>query len=142
MDFRKVLARIYFLQEVAELLKVDQNTLANDAENALLSDHDAKQQENQEGLLTTQTALRIVGGTVKQSDVQTLKKLIFRGTRGKALVQTFDLNLDISDVLNNKSFNFDAMDGYVVIFDDTTNLGRTIMRICNSFQSDLYETSL
>lgn len=34
------------------------------------------------------------------------------------------------------------MEGYVVIFDDTTNIGRSIMRICNSFQADLYETSL
>jgi len=108
-----------------------------------LNDLDAKQQDIGEGLLSgAPTSLRIVGGTVKQTDVQTLKKLIFRGTRGKALVQTFDLNLDISDVLNNKSFSFDAMDGYVVIFDDTTNIGRSIMRICNSFQSDLYETSL
>ena len=86
--------------------------------------------------------LRIVGGTVKQTEVQTLKKLIFRGTRGKALVQTFDLNMDESDVLNNKSFTFDALEGYVVIFDDSTNIGRSIMRICNSFNSDLYETSI
>ena len=34
------------------------------------------------------------------------------------------------------------MEGYVVIFDDTTNIGRAIMRICNSFQCDLYETSI
>ena len=54
-----------------------------------------------------QTSLRIVGGTVKKTEVHTLKRLIFRGTRGKALVQTFDINLDISDVLNNKSFTFD-----------------------------------
>lgn len=86
--------------------------------------------------------LRIVGGTVKQTEMQTLKKLIFRGTRGKALVQTFDLKMDESDALNNKSFTFDTMEGYVVIFDDTTNLGRTIMRICGSFNTDLYETSL
>ena len=96
-----------------------------------------------DNLLQPQTSnFRIVGGTVKQTEVQVLKKLIFRGTRGKALVQTYDLNLDISDVLNNKSFDFDAMEGYIIIFDDSTNLGQSIMRICNSFQSDVYETHL
>jgi len=83
-----------------------------------------------------------VGGTVKQTDLQTLKKLIFRGTLGRALVHTFDLNLDISDVLSNKSFTFDTMEGYIIIYDDSTNIGRSVMRICNSFQCDLYETSL
>lgn len=71
-----------------------------------------------------------------------LKKLIFRGTRGKALVHTFDLNLDISDVLTNKSFTFDSLEGYVIIFDDTTNMGIVINKICASFQSDCFETSL
>lgn len=45
-------------------------------------------------------------------------------------------------MLNNPSWSFDAMEGYVVIFDDSTNIGRSIMRICNSFQADVYETSL
>ena len=71
-----------------------------------------------------------------------LKKLIFRGTRGKALVNTFDLNLDISDVLTNKSFTFDTLEGYVIIFDDTTGIGGAINKICNNFQSDVFETSL
>lgn len=57
-------------------------------------------------------------------------------------MQTFDLNLDDRDVLNNPSWSFDAMEGYMVIFDDSNqNYGRTIMRICNSFNSDVYETS-
>ena len=89
-----------------------------------------------------QTNLRIIGGTIRKSDIQTLKRLLFRGTRGRALVTTFDLNLDISDVLNNKLFTFDDVEGYVIIYDDTTNIGRAVMRICNSFQSDLFEASL
>ncbi len=71
-----------------------------------------------------------------------LKKLIFRGTRGKALVTTYDLNLDISDVLNNTSFSFDALEGYCIIFDDSTHIGQIIMRICNGFQLDVFETSI
>lgn len=88
MDFRKVLARIFFLEFVAETFKIDPATLGgNDAENLLLEDGDKKRQELGESLVgQSQTSLRIVGGTVKQSEVLQLKKLIFRGTRGKALV--------------------------------------------------------
>ena len=74
-----------------------------------------------------------MGGTVKQAELQTLKKLIFRGTRGRALVRTFDLDLDISDVLTNKSFTFDTLEGYVIIYDDSMNIGSIVRRICNSF---------
>lgn len=71
-----------------------------------------------------------------------LKKLIFRGTRGKALVTTYDLNLDISDVLNNGSFSFEALEGYCIIFDNSTNINQIIMRICHGFQLDVFETSI
>lgn len=71
-----------------------------------------------------------------------LKKLIFRGTRGRALVNVFDLNLDISDVLNNSSFTFDKMDGYIIIFDDSAGIYNKIVKICRSFQCEVYETSL
>ena len=144
MDFRKVLARIFFLENVADLLKIDQTKSSTDIEAQFMAEElDQRKAELGDGLLSSsQTNLKIVGGTVKQTDVQTLKKLIFRGTRGRALVNTFDLNLDISDILNNKSFTFDAMEGYVIIFDDSMNLSQSIMRICTSFQSDLYETSI
>lgn len=139
-DFRKVLARIFFLEAVAKLFKINIAEKVSDVEAGfaqIANDLD-------EGLLSNgaNTSLRIVGGTIRQSELQTLKKLIFRGTRGKALVHTFDLNLDISDVLNNKSFTFDSLDGYCIIFDDSTNMGRSIMKICGSFQADLYETSI
>ena len=44
MDFRKVLARIFFLENVADLMKIDQSTLTADAETALLDDTNAKKQ--------------------------------------------------------------------------------------------------
>ena len=34
------------------------------------------------------------------------------------------------------------MEGYLVIFDDSTNISRSIMRICNSFGTEVYETSI
>ena len=90
MDFRKVLARIFFLEFVAQTFKMDASTMetAADAE-MLMGDGDKKKQELSENLVgNTQTSLRIIGGCVKITEVQQLTKLIFRGTRGKALVQT------------------------------------------------------
>ena len=144
-DFRKTLARIFFLENVAELLKIDMSSQLADAESKMQMDNQ-KTSDIKDGLLDNNigasTNLRLIGGTVKQTEVQMLKKLLFRATRGKALVHTFDLNLDISDILTNKSFSFDALEGYVVIFDDTTNMGRSVSRICTSFQSDVFETSI
>jgi len=143
-DFRNVIARIFFLQNVAEILRIDYKTIpTTDVENTGF-DVLGQPKELDEGLLTQNatTNLRIVGGTVKQAELQTLKKLIFRGTRGRALVRTFDLNLDISDVLTNKSFTFDALEGYVIIYDDSCNISNIIRRICTGFQCDFYETSI
>lgn len=142
-DFRNVLARIFFLQNVAEILRIDAgvgNVNDNDIENRLIADD--RKAELDEGLLNAQTSIRIVGGTVKLIEVQTLKKLIFRCTRGRALVRTFDLNLDLGDIMTNKSFNFDQLEGYVIIYDDNMNIGNMIRRVCNSFQCDFYETSI
>ena len=115
MDFRRVLSRIFFLQFVAQTFNIDYKKeyakMTDDEkatnENLLLGDGEKKKQELSENILGTQTSLRIIGGTVKSTELLQLKKLIFRGTRGKALVQTFELNLDDSDVLNNPSWSFD-----------------------------------
>ena len=144
MDFRKVLARIFFLENVADLLKIDvSRSQARDVENGMMGEDQQRRNELGDNLLQPQSsAFRIIGGTVRRNEVQLLKKLVFRGTRGKALVNTFDMNLDVNDVLNNKSFTFDTLEGYVIIFDDTTNIGNSIMKICRGFQCDLFETSL
>ena len=55
-----------------------------------------------------------------------LKKLLFRGTRGKALLTTFFLAEDESDKMNNVDFGFDKMIGYIIIYQDNLNIGRII----------------
>lgn len=53
-----------------------------------MEDGELKKKELSENLVgnMAQTSLKIIGGTVKITEVHQLKKLIFRGTRGKALV--------------------------------------------------------
>lgn len=86
--------------------------------------------------------MRILGGTVLKTEVQMLKKLLFRATRGKAILSTFLLEVKESEKMNKVDFGFDKMVGYIVLFDDTANIGHTIMRVCNTFQADLFETSI
>jgi len=44
--------------------------------------------------------------------------------------------------MTNKSFSFDTLEGYVIIYDDGMNIGNMIRRVCNSFQCDFYETTI
>ena len=72
-DFRNVLARIFFLETVAEILKIDaavSSDALNDIEAPLVS-AETRRAELDEGLLgaTAQTNLRIVGGTVRLAEV-------------------------------------------------------------------------
>jgi len=83
-----------------------------------------------------------LGGTVPKTEVQMLKKLLFRGTRGKALLSTFTLEVAESDMMHQSNFDFSSSVGYIVLFDDTTGLGGVISKICSSFQADFFETSI
>lgn len=67
MDFRKVLARIFFLENVADLLKVDRANNSADIEAQFMADDiDQRKKDLGDGLLaSSQTNLKIVGGTVK-----------------------------------------------------------------------------
>lgn len=45
------------------------------------------------------TGLAVIGGTILQSEENTLKRLLFRSTRGKAMLHTFDIVIDQKDIL-------------------------------------------
>ena len=89
-----------------------------------------------------ESALKIIGGTVARAEVPMLKKLLFRGTRGKALLNTFFLDIDESDMMNKVDFEFDKMIGYIIIYQETLHVGDIIQRICKSFQAGVYQTSI
>ena len=67
-----------------------------------------------------------------------LKKLLFRGTRGKALLTTFFLEEQESDRMNNVDFGYDKLIGYIIIYQDNLSVGRVIQKICSNFQADLF----
>ena len=74
------------------------------------------------------------------SEENTLKRLLFRSTRGKAMLHTFDIKIDEKDVLLDED-DANRTRGYFVLFEDGP-LRRTITRVCKSFMGNVYETSI
>ena len=93
-------------------------------------------------LANQESGLKIIGGTVARTEVQMLKKLLFRGTRGKALLNTFQLKVEDSDLMNKVDFGLDKNVGYIIIFQDSTNSGSSVLKICKSFQADVFNTTI
>lgn len=73
------------------------------------------------------------GGVVDQRDILTLKKLLFRSTRGRAILSTFELRVDPEDIIRGEDFH-KTLVGYLVMFEGGP-LHRIVERICQSFNS-------
>ena len=88
------------------------------------------------------TGLAVIGGTILQSEENTLKRLLFRSTRGKAMLHTFEIVIDKKDVLIERDDPTDKKSiGYFVLFEDGP-LRRPITKVCKSFMNAVYETGL
>ena len=70
-----------------------------------------------------------------------MKRLLFRSTRGKAILNTFDLTIEEEDVLLDED-DANRIRGYFVLFEDGDVIRRIITRVCKSFMGAVYETSL
>ena len=60
--------------------------------------------------------LNYVGGTIKKTDAQSFKKMIFRATRGKAYTHFFDVNIDIEDRMRGVNDHIEKY-VYIIIFE-------------------------
>jgi len=69
-----------------------------------------------------------------------MKRLLFRATRGKAIFQTFPLEIEEADVLRNDDFHTRRL-GYIVIFEEGSLIRRVVTRVCESFIGPVFETS-
>ena len=132
--FRDILSRIVVLRNVAKALKLDPDQVegadaeANGLEERLI---DAEHIET--------TGLAIIGGTILAGEENTLKRLLFRSTRGKAMLHTFDIRTAQRDVLIDEKA--EPWRGYFVLFEDGP-ARRPITRVCKSFMHAVYETGL
>ena len=75
------------------------------------------------------------GGTLSQKDSIVLKRLLFRATRGRAIMTTFDLEIDQEDVIRGDDFHTDNV-GYIVLVEDNGPLRTIAQRVCKSFSTN------
>ena len=85
--FSDILSRIVVLRNVAKVLNVDPHQIdgvdverGNELEERLIDNE-----------IIEATGLAIIGGTILSTEENTLKRLLFRSTRGKAMLHTFDI---------------------------------------------------
>ena len=78
------------------------------------------------------TKLVYFGGTIESKDTLRLKRMLFRSTRGKAIMTTFPLEVEETDRIRNDSFH-NENEGYYVLIEDTGCLVDVVKRVCKSF---------
>jgi hypothetical protein len=57
-------------------------------------------------------------------------------------LNTFFLEVSEADLMNRVDFELDKKFGYIIVYQETMNIGSIIMRICKSFQAEVYQTSV
>lgn len=78
------------------------------------------------------TKLVYFGGTIEEKDTMRLKKMLFRSTRGKAIMTTFPLAIEDADKMRNDTFHTENS-GYYVLIEDTGTLVEVVRRVCKTF---------
>ena len=137
--FREILSRIVVLRNVAKMLKIDPDqATALDFESSGPNGLNERLLDND---TIEATGLAVIGGTILLQEENTLKRLLFRSTRGKAMLHTFDIEIDQKDVLVENDDHAPKMRGYFVLFEDGP-LRRPITKVCKSFMNAVYETGL
>jgi len=89
--FKTMLSKINLLKAVHKLLGLDKLS-SGDREMMALED-------KSEPLLGSGSNIVYLGGSILASEEFTLKRLLFRCTRGKAVLSTFPLEVEDKDVL-------------------------------------------
>lgn len=125
-DFRQVLFRINIYDAVAKMFHAP----------ASQSDLERSRREEIQEPLISQDILettRIVyyGGVIARTEEQGLKRLLFRSTRGKAILQTFELEVDPQDQLRGEDFQTRLI-GYLIMFEGGP-MQKIVERVCQGF---------
>ena len=84
------------------------------------------------GLLGGQVSIQHIAGVIDHDDIERLKRLIFRSTKGKSYVFMRDYVDDVQVGRHAKSV-------YIVVFWDGKNIRDKIQKICDSFSGNRYE---
>jgi hypothetical protein len=75
------------------------------------------------------------GGTILAKDILALKRVLFRSTRGRAIITTFDLSVNEEDVIRDDTFHKDKI-GYIVLVENSGPMRSIVERACKSYVID------
>jgi V-type H+-transporting ATPase subunit a len=76
-----------------------------------------------------------IAGVIDKIEIERLKRMIFRASRGNVLVHTIPLDKPIENYAGEKTMK----DVYIVTFQEGTILRNKLTQICNSFTSDRFQ---
>lgn len=139
-DYRECIQRICVLEEVTKSLGFSSDE--PDAEQAPPTSINAEPMR--ESLLDREiyvdTNIVYFGGTIEKREEFTLKRLLFRATRGKSIFRTFELKIKEEDTIRGDDYHQSRV-GYIVIFEEGEKLRAIIQKVCQSFIGPVFETS-
>ena len=119
-SFRSLVCQINILNSVAKIMGLQQEKVIT-GDNELRISASQKTAKIHESLINQEilesSNICYLGGTLDARDGITLKRLLFRSTRGRAILTTFELDVAEEDVLRGDSYHKHQI-GYVVLFED------------------------
>jgi len=134
-SFRSLVCQINILGSVARIMGLQQEKVIT-GDNELRISTTQKNAQNNESLINQEVLdasnICYLGGTLDAKEGITLKRLLFRSTRGRAILTTFELNVAEEDVLRGDSYHKNQI-GYVVLFEDFGQMRKIVERVCQSF---------
>ncbi len=119
-SFRSLVCQINILNSVAKVMGLKQEKVIT-GDNELRISSSQKNTKINESLLNSEVLdssnICYLGGTLDAKEGITLKRLLFRSTRGRAILTTFELDVAEEDVLRGDNYHKHNI-GYVVLFED------------------------
>lgn len=64
-----------------------------------------------------------------------MKRLLFRATRGRAILTTFALEIEQEDIMRRDNFHSETT-GFIVLIEDNGPLRKIVERVCHSFSNN------
>lgn len=92
--------------------------------------------EENRGLIDAEKSINIqhVAGVIEQSEIERLRRLIFRSTKGKSYMHVQAYNHDDRDDMTKIDKSV-----YIIVFWDGQHIRDKIQRVCDSFQGQRYD---
>ena len=96
----------------------------------------SRNEENRGLMADAEKSINIqhVAGVIEQAEIERLRRLIFRSTKGKSYMHVQKYNHDDDDDMSKSEKSV-----YIIVFWDGQHIREKIQRVCDSFQGQRYD---